>query len=132
MTSQTTSGPQAAIRRFVAASVARVSPDATLAEVAEKLAAVEVGALVVASTATGVDGMISERDLVRAVGSGKDAATTKAGDVAARELIWCAPTDTVEDVARQMMTAYVRHVLVREGDELIGIVSARDVLGAYL
>ena len=38
---------------------------------------------------------------------------------------------TVAEVAQQMMTSYVRHVLVEDDGELVGVVSARDLLGTY-
>ena len=126
------SGPDAPIQAFMARTVARVSPDATLAEVAEKLSAVEVGALVVSSGTDEVDGVISERDVVRAVGTGKDPTSVLAGAVASRELTWCGLEDTISSVTEKMMANYVRHVLVSDHGRLVGIVSARDVLGAYL
>jgi CBS domain-containing protein len=45
--------------------------------------------------------------------------------------VWCRTGSTVADVAREMLDHWVRHVLVASDDGLEGIVSARDLLGAY-
>jgi CBS domain-containing protein len=46
-------------------------------------------------------------------------------------LVWCDAEATVEEVAVQMMEHYIRHVLVERDGALVGIVSARDLLGVY-
>jgi CBS domain-containing protein len=58
-------------------------------------------------------------------------AATRVIDVASKTPVWCDATATVHEVAELMMEQYVRHVLVRENGRLVGIVSARDLLGAY-
>jgi CBS domain-containing protein len=118
------------IRPLVAEEVARIAPDADLTAVARLLAEAEVGALVV-SDGEIVKGVVSERDLVRAVASGRDLATTRAIDVAQTALVWCEVSCSVADVAEEMMEQYVRHVLVEDSGSLVGVVSARDLLGAY-
>ena len=45
--------------------------------------------------------------------------------------LWCDDTATVDEVAELMLEAYVRHVLLVAYGQLVGIVSARDLLGAY-
>ena len=54
-----------------------------------------------------------------------------AGDVAHRSLVWCDADAMVADVAELMMERYVRHVLVEDQGRLVGVVSARDLLGDY-
>jgi CBS domain-containing protein len=80
---------------------------------------------------TAVDGVVSERDVVRVVAQGLDPTTVTAGDIATRELVWCQQDSTVPAVANEMFDRYVRHVLVAGADGLAGIVSARDLLGVY-
>lgn len=110
--------------------VACVDPDATLLEVARQLTDRDVGALVVGSPDS-VLGVVSERDVVRALASGRDPATTRAADVAHTDLVWCDADSTVAEVAAEMMERYVRHVLVEDEGRLVGVVSARDLLGVY-
>ena len=114
------------------APIAGVAPDATLEEVAEAMVAAGVGALVISDgPGDGAIGIVSERDLVGALARREDPASTRASDVAHTTLVWCDAEATVAEVATQMMEHYVRHVLVEEDGRLVGIVSARDLLGAY-
>jgi CBS domain-containing protein len=125
-----TSGGDASVRVFAADAVITVRPDATLLAVADELADDQIG-LVVLGTADEVVGVISERDVVRAVAESRDPSTTPARDMASTRIVWCDATATVREVAELMMEEYVRHVLLEEAGRLVGIVSARDLLGAY-
>src|SRR3954470_9427181 len=111
-------------------SVIRVAPDASLFEVAGVLAKDDIGAVVVGDEPA-VVGVMSERDITRAVAAGTDMRTTRAYETAHTELIWCDATATVGEVAAEMMERWVRHVLVETGGKLVGIVSARGLLGVY-
>lgn len=111
-------------------AVVWIPPEASLERVADALAAGEIGALVVGNGEQ-VDGVVSERDVVRAVARRRDLSRTRAIDVANSSLIWCDATATVAEVAAEMMDRYVRHVLVEAEGSLVGIVSARDLLGCY-
>ena len=55
----------------------------------------------------------------------------RAGDVASTKLVWASAEDTVDEVANRMMEHYIRHILVEQDGSLVGVVSARDLLGAY-
>jgi CBS domain-containing protein len=46
-------------------------------------------------------------------------------------LVWCDAEAKVAEVAARMMDCYVRHALVEDGGRLVGVVSARDLLGVY-
>ena len=110
--------------------VARIAGTATLLEVADALTAGGVGALVVGDPGEAA-GIISERDLVRALAERRDPGTTTADDIAQQRLVWCDAGAPVDEVAELMMEHYVRHVLVEDGGRLVGIVSARDLIGIY-
>jgi CBS domain-containing protein len=118
------------VSTLVAAPVAKVAPDATLLEVADAMKAASVGALLV-SEGNGAAGIVSERDIVHALAGKRDPATTRVRDVSSTSLVWCDATATIAEVAEEMMECYVRHVLVEDRGRLVGIVSARDLLGAY-
>lgn len=124
-------GGDAHVTVYTADEVVRVPHDATLLDVARQLVSSEVGAVVVGD-ADLVEGLVSERDLVRAVAAGHDLGAVRAFDAASRALVWCSPDATVAEVAELMMEKYVRHVLVGEPGAMAGIVSARDLLGAYV
>jgi CBS domain-containing protein len=115
---------------FAADAVVMLPPQATLRTVAEELAGDQIG-LVVIGSVDEIDGVVSERDVVRAVAQGLDPVDTLVGSVATTKLVWCDDTATVGEVAELMMQEYVRHVLLEADGRLAGIVSARDLLGAY-
>jgi CBS domain-containing protein len=118
------------VSSFVADAVAGIAEDATLLEVADALVAEDVGALVVRQEGR-VIGIVSERDVVHALAQRMSTATTRAIDVATRTLTWCDCDASVAEVATEMAEQYVRHVLVEDEGEVVGIVSVRDLLGAY-
>jgi CBS domain-containing protein len=129
MTDATNVGAMA-VSVLTGAPVIRVAADADLNQVADALVDAGIGALIVgdADRATGI---VSERDVVGALAQRRDPATTRAGDIANTTLVWCDAEATVAEVAERMMERYVRHVLVEDEGRLVGIVSARDLLGAY-
>jgi len=114
----------------VADKVIRVAPQAPLLEVARALIDASVG-LVAVGEGDALIGVVSERDLVAAMATGRDPLATTASEIAQADLVWCDLTATVAEVAIEMMERYVRHVLVEADGRLVGIVSARDVLGVY-
>ena len=107
-----------------------VEPDTTLHQVAQRLVAESVGALVV-TDGDRVAGIISERDVVRAVASGRDLDSTTAAELGTRRVVTCTPDTSIHAAAQLMMEHYVRHLLVEDRAGPIGMVSARDLLGAY-
>lgn len=118
------------MRVYAADTVITMPADATLLEVAAELAGDQIG-LVVLGGGNHVEGVLSERDLVRAVAEARDPARTTARDVASTAIVWCDASATVHEVAEKMMEKYVRHVLLEDEGRLVGVVSARDLLGAY-
>jgi CBS domain-containing protein len=118
------------VRALSADSVLRVDAGSDLWTVAAALAAADVGLLVIGQ-GSDVEGVVSERDVVRALAAHRGVGETTAADIANRDLVWCDAQADVADVAEEMMERYVRHVLVEEDGQLVGIVSARDLLGAY-
>ena len=127
---QSTCGGNAAVRVYAADDVVTVPCDATLSAVAKELCDDEIS-IVVIGTPDNALGVLSERDVVRAVAQSRDPATTLAIDVANTAIVWCDRSATVRESAELMMAHYVRHILLAEDGRLTGIVSARDLLAAY-
>ena len=123
-----------AISTLIGGPVASTTPDATLYEVAALLSAGSIGALVVDDGSDGEDqaiAVVTERDVIRALAALADPAEVRVATIASTDLVWCDVESTVAEVAELMSSHYLRHVLVEDDGELVGIVSARDILGAY-
>lgn len=123
--------PSDSVQLFVSDDLICIQPDATLHQVAQRLAAESVGALVVTDGGK-VAAIISERDVVRAVASGKDLDSTTAGELGSRRLVRCTPSTSIQLATQLMLDHYVRHLLVEDDSGPVGMVSARDLLGAYV
>ena len=123
-------GPDDEVRLFVSDGLILVRPDATVRQIAQVLASEGVGALVVAE-ADRVHGVVSERDVVLAIAAGQELGAATAADLDSQQVVTCTPDTTVHDAAVLMMEHYVRHLLVQDDTGPVGMVSARDLLGAY-
>ncbi len=125
-----TFGGRATITAYMSDEVVALEPTATLREAAVALEEAGVGCVVV-GTRDAVEGVVSERDILRAVAEGIDLDGTPVSEIESRHLMWATTDSTVEEVVDEMMGNYVRHVLVGEDHRLVGMVSIRDVLAAY-
>jgi len=113
--------------------VVTVVPGTSVAEVARVLSARRIGALIVSTDGKHVDGIISERDVVRELGRrGPSALNLMVEDVMTRNAVGCARTDTTEEVMEQMSAGGFRHMPVIEAGEMVGLISIRDVIAARL
>jgi CBS domain-containing protein len=113
--------------------VATVVPDATLADATAALRDHGVGALVVSPDGEKMEGIISERDVVRALAAhGASTLGRSVSSVMSDEVITCDPMDTVEELMAMMTARRVRHVPVCDGGRLSGIISIGDVVKARL
>lgn len=112
-----------------AASV--IGPEATLGDAAEALVAESVGSLGVIEGRQLV-GIITERDLVRALAAGVDPETELVSDWMADAPDTFSPDVDVEEAARWLLEVGYRHMPVMDEGELLGIVSIRDILWAIV
>jgi CBS domain-containing protein len=109
--------------------VATISADATLAEAAAQLAEKRIGALVVTGIERSVSGILSERDIVRALAQHKEAALARpVAEFMTRRVVTCTADDTVGELMHRMTAGRFRHVPVVEHGRLAGIVSIGDVV----
>jgi len=109
--------------------VATVEPTADLATAAKMLAARRIGALLVLGPDRRVAGILSERDIVRAVAeSGADALQQPVSSVMTRKVVSCSPIDTLNGLMELMTTGKFRHLPVLEENQLVGVISIGDVV----
>jgi CBS domain-containing protein len=129
---------QAPVLTLVRREPVAVDAQTTLRAVAEILSEEGIGAVMVrrgrpeeASHAHMI-GIVSERDVTHAVARGMDPDTTWAVDVMTAEPARADPNDTILRIAARMMANEVRHLPVTEGEQLIGVISERDVMRALV
>ncbi len=110
-------------------TVAYVAPDALVAEVLQSSAFADTGALVVSSDGKEVNGIITERDIVRGLGRiGPDLLSKPVRDLMTTEAITCALNDRAAGIMALMVSRHVRHLPVVTDGKLVGMVSIQDLL----
>jgi CBS domain-containing protein len=109
--------------------VLTVRPSDSVFDVARRLQHEKVGALVVSKDGDALDGIISERDISNGVAlHGPNIESLLASDLMTREVITCSSDDRISDVAKVMTERRIRHVPVRNGAKIIGMISIGDIL----
>src|SRR5215831_15657881 len=119
----------AAILRQKGRAVTAVQPDISLQEVANKLAAKRIGAVVVVGEGGEVRGIVSERDIIRALATdGTGALAQPVTETMTRQVVTCQETDTLDELMAMMTARRFRHLPVVMDGALVGIVSIGDVV----
>lgn len=117
------------ILRDKGGQVYSVAESATLKEAAELLDARKVGAMVILNEGGALIGVISERDIVRAVArTGAAALKSTVADSMTRTVVTARPAETVETAMERMTDRRIRHLPVVEGGRLLGVVSIGDLV----
>jgi CBS domain-containing protein len=123
--------------------VATISPDATLTELVDALAEHRIGAMIVSTDGITIDGIVSERDIVRALRSDgglpsfRESRLIHLDEVTVREIMTtdvttCEPTTSIDEVMTVITTGRIRHVPVVSEGILVGIVSIGDIVKARI
>ena len=110
-------------------TVAHITPDAPVGEVLQSPAFADTGALVVSSDGRTVEGIISERDIVRGLGRiGPDLLSKSVRDLMTTKVITCALDDRAAGIMAIMVSRHIRHLPVVTDGKLVGMVSIQDLL----
>src|SRR5260370_19926688 len=113
--------------------VATIRPDATIAEAVDILHEHRIGAIVVSENGEGVDGILSERDIVIALADHPaDLLSRSVDEIMTRTVVTCEPGDTVSDLMAEMTNRRIRHFPVVADGRLRGIVSIGDLVKSRL
>ncbi len=109
--------------------VVTVEPKTTLNDAVKLLGQRRIGAVVVTGAERRVIGILSERDIVRAMGErGHQILDETVDSVMTRRVVTCAEADTVAEIMERMTAGKFRHVPVIENGQLAGIISIGDVV----
>jgi CBS domain-containing protein len=112
--------------------VLTVGPGHTLREAAAAMVRRHVGAAVVLDPDGQGPGVITERDVLVSVGSGQDPDSERVADHLTSNLTFASPDWSLEEAAAAMVRGRFRHLIVVDGGELVGILSMRDIVSAWV
>ena len=119
----------AAILRHKGRAVTTARPTTTLLEVADKLAAKRIGAILIVGTHGEIAGIVSERDIIRALSvRGPDCLTEPVLETMTKHVVTCEETDTLDELMAMMTARRFRHLPVMADGALVGIISIGDVV----
>lgn len=119
------------VRDGMSSVVLTVGPGHTLREAAELMSARSVGSAVVLDPEQPGPGILTERDVLEAVGAGQDVDAERVGEHLTAEVITASPDWSLEEAAATMVRHGFRHLLVAEGAEVVGMLSVRDVVRCW-
>ncbi len=115
------------------ADVLTLEPTATLADAMDILAKRRIGALVITGADRRIVGIISERDIVRAIADhGTGILQSPVSELMTRKVVTCGQNETIAEIMGRMTAGKFRHVPVVDQGRLIGIVSIGDIVKARL
>lgn len=121
------------ILRIKGTEVTTARPDESIRSIAKTLAARRIGAIVISRDGHKVDGILSERDVVRLIAESGDAALDAPVEtMMTRTVVTCGRRDGIESVMATMTARRIRHVPVVEDGALAGIISIGDVVKSRL
>lgn len=117
------------ILRSKGSAVKTVRSSDTAMDCARRLKAERVGAMIVSDDGTSLDGIITERDIAYALAThGTELYHAPVSALMTKTVLTCSPRDSIVDVTRTMTLRRTRHLPVKDGAKLVGIVSIGDVL----
>jgi len=114
-------------------AVETIPPDAPVSQAAAILSEKRYGALVVSATGTDIAGIISERDIVRALArEAGGCLTMPVSKLMTEKVMTCAPAENANSVLERMTEGRFRHMPVVEGGRMVGLLSIGDVVKARI
>lgn len=123
----------ATILKVKGRAVSTARPDTALLDITQKLAAKRIGAIVIVGESGRVAGIISERDVIRALAErGVEALNLPVADIMTRNVITCQESSPVDELMELMTKGRFRHLPVMEDDALVGIISIGDVVKNHI
>ncbi|GAA3522787.1 CBS domain-containing protein [Nocardioides daeguensis] len=108
--------------------VITISPEAGVRELLAVLSEHNIGAVVVSTDGTSLDGIVSERDVVRRLHSDGTVINNVVSAIMTTEVSTCSPDDGLDEVLAVMTERRFRHIPVADGEQVVGIVSIGDLV----
>jgi CBS domain-containing protein len=112
--------------------VVTIRPDATVRDLLALLAQYNIGAAVVSGDGTTVDGIVSERDIVRRLNVNDAGLGDTVAQIMTSDVHTCETSSSLDEVRKTMTEGRFRHLPVVEGGRLVGVISIGDIVKAYI
>lgn len=109
-----------------------VGPGQSLRDVARLMAERNVGAAVVIDPDASGPGIITERDVIRALADAEDMGVETVADHLTERVVYAAPDWSLERAADEMIKGNFRHLIVIDGGDCTGILSMRDIVNCWV
>jgi CBS domain-containing protein len=119
------------VRNLMKQPVVTVTADQSVRLAARRMQEQVIGSVVV-TDGDRLAGILTERDVLHAVAEDRDLDQTSAGDLMTRDLVTAGPNWDVVVAASVMTSNRIRHLVVMNNEQLLGVLSLRDVLSVYL
>jgi len=116
------------IRGKASNAVITITPDATVRDLLALMAEHNIGAVIVSRDGTAVDGIVSERDVVRKLNGNDDVLGAPVEQIMTAVVHTCEPSFDVDQLMAQMTEHRIRHVPVMDDGQLVAVVSIGDVV----
>jgi CBS domain-containing protein len=108
-----------------------IGPDHTLRQAARLMAARRVGSAIVIDPDSSGVGIMTERDVLNAIGAGLDPDAERTASHITWDVVYAGPAWTLEKAAAAMARGGFRHLVVLEGDDVLGVISVRDIMRVW-
>ena len=118
------------VRDAMTSSVVTVGSGHTLRQASEVMSERNIGSVVIIDPDSNGPGILTERDIVRAVAKGRDLDAATTSDFLTAEATFAAPDWTLEEASEAMRRGGFRHLVVVDGGEVLGMLSMRDIVRA--
>jgi CBS domain-containing protein len=115
----------------MAAQVLVVGPEHTLRQAAQLMSSRGVGSAIVVDPESSGVGIMTERDVLKAIGAGLDPDVERTTSHLTWDVVYAGPDWTLEEAAIAMARGGFRHLVVMEGDEVLGVISVRDIMRVW-
>ena len=119
------------VREAMTKPILIVGPEHTLRQAAQLMAARRVGSAIVLDPDGAGVGILTERDLLYAIGAGKDPDVEVTNGHITWEVVYASPMWSLEEAAMAMARGGFRHLVVMDEDEVLGIISVRDIMRVW-
>jgi CBS domain-containing protein len=116
------------IRGKSSRDIITINPDATVRELLAVLAEHNIGAVIVSGDGSGVDGIVSERDIVRRLNDDDSVLDAPVRQIMTAVVQTCEPSNDVDTLMAQMTEHRIRHVPVLDHGDLVAVISIGDVV----